>query len=379
MRAGATLNGLPITGGTMEGPLYLWRDPKFPQEAATRAYVDFVGMRRGPRGAPGADGGTGPQGALGPQGLQGPPGPRGAPSTVPGPAGSPGTPGAAGAQGPQGAAGAQGPQGAIGPQGVPGPVPSPLPLSAGGTNATDAAGAWANIVAPGGTMNDGSAIVGTQDYGIWFNANTTPAAFTYLSVTPIGGLALVADENGISANRMSVGLGIPTVSPPSPGSINVSGNYFRNGVALSLDSFSGVSGSAAGFLNRSAGGAWALGQPTLNPPMNWTLTGSTNGFNITTSGTGSAFQVGPGGGNYYFQITPTGHLRLNQVSSDDALTINQSGYGRAIVINNTSGGASGMALNIFTNSANVFSIAANGTVAANATFIASMRTLLGIT
>jgi len=33
---------LSLAGGTMEGPVYLWREPRYPTEAASKAYVDFV-------------------------------------------------------------------------------------------------------------------------------------------------------------------------------------------------------------------------------------------------------------------------------------------------------------------------------------------------
>lgn len=39
---------LPITGGTMTGPLYLSEDPLYPTEAATKNYVDAVSGRLGP-------------------------------------------------------------------------------------------------------------------------------------------------------------------------------------------------------------------------------------------------------------------------------------------------------------------------------------------
>lgn len=40
---------LSLAGGTMEGPVYLWREPRYPTEAASKAYVDFaVGNTGGP-------------------------------------------------------------------------------------------------------------------------------------------------------------------------------------------------------------------------------------------------------------------------------------------------------------------------------------------
>jgi len=40
---------LPLAGGVMEGPLYLYEDPQYPTEAATKAYVDHIkGVTGGP-------------------------------------------------------------------------------------------------------------------------------------------------------------------------------------------------------------------------------------------------------------------------------------------------------------------------------------------
>jgi hypothetical protein len=40
---------LSLAGGTMEGPIYLHREPRYPTEAASKAYVDFsVGATGGP-------------------------------------------------------------------------------------------------------------------------------------------------------------------------------------------------------------------------------------------------------------------------------------------------------------------------------------------
>ena len=82
------------SGDTMQGPLYLQRDPALFNEAATKQYVDVSG-KPGPAGSPGATGPQGPTGATGPQGPQG----------------------LTGATGPQGPIGNTGPQGATGPQG----------------------------------------------------------------------------------------------------------------------------------------------------------------------------------------------------------------------------------------------------------------------
>jgi hypothetical protein len=146
---------------------------------------------------PGPEGPVGPAGAdstvpgpTGPQGDPGPTGPAGADSTVPGPQGVPGPTGPAGAD-----STVPGPQG---PQGVPGPVGTstgtpnritvasdgvvdiaptyagqtsintvgtittgnwagtPIPITAGGTGATSAAGARGNL----GVMNKANATVG---------------------------------------------------------------------------------------------------------------------------------------------------------------------------------------------------------------------------
>jgi len=102
---------LPITGGTLSGPLTLEgpydltlaRDPTLPMHAVTLQYLD-IQIANNP----------GPAGPMGPAGADGA---DGADSTVPGPAGPQGIQGVPGVAGADGATGPAGADGAVGPQG----------------------------------------------------------------------------------------------------------------------------------------------------------------------------------------------------------------------------------------------------------------------